>query len=417
MSKKLFLVFLALISCLYLFLRLNNLNNLIGFHSDQGIHLLETKSMFDSKKISLVGPMVTSKSFDGRNFFIGANYYYVLGIIGLISQWDPMVVTVVFIIFEFIFYLFFIFFLKRKFSALWSLLIFFFIAISPYLVVHSRFFWNPHLLIPLSIITLICLDRFIKNKKNINLIIASFCWGFALSCHYTSIFWAPVFIYALIKTKTIFKITSWLLIIFFVIVGDLPFFIFEIRHSFYNIKTMFYVFGHSSQSGGLTSHYFVFPLLIFVSFALLLSLNQIKNKLKSTFILICILLLIYLLQLKINNNYASLGDIAGWEYPQQQQIANLIVKNGCPKNFNVAATMQGDTRFYDLRYLLSLKNCNPMPVESYPQAQKLFVVAPVSRPLETETVWEVTVFKPFIVTQKTLINDQLFFYELDKSTK
>ena len=46
--------------------------------------------------------------------------------------------------------------------------------------------------------------------------------------------------------------------------GDLPFFLFEFRHQFYNLTTMFYIFTHSSQGGELTSHYFIFPLLIFL---------------------------------------------------------------------------------------------------------------------------------------------------------
>lgn len=415
MSKKLFLVFVALISCLYFFLRFYNFNTLIGFRLDQGIHLSETKLMFDSKKISLVGPMVTSKSFEGRNFFIGANYYYVLGVIGLISHWDPVLITSFFIVFEFIFYLFFIFFLKRKFSDFWSLLIFFFIAISPYLVAHSRFFWNPHLLIPLSILNLYFLDKFISKKKFKYLFISAFLWGFAFACHYSSIFWIFIFLFVFVKSHQLLKLKSYFLVFLGFILGDLPFFVFEIRHSFYNIKTFVYVFTHSSQSSDLTSHYFIFSLLIFGLFIILFSLSQIKNKLKSSFTLICILIFIYLLQLKLCNYYSPLGAIDGWSYPDQQLVTNLIVKNGCPKNFNVAATMQGDTRFYDMRYLLMLKNCLPMSVEDYPKAQKLFVVAPISKPIETETVWEITSFKPFKIIEKITINNKLIFYELGKS--
>jgi len=160
-NDKFFIIGLILISFLYLFVRLYHLNNLIGFRLDQGIHLLETKNMFDSKKISLVGPMVTSKSFMGRNFFIGANYYYVLGIIGLISNWSPLTVTILFILIEFVFYLFFIFFLKKKFNPFWALLTFPFLSLSPYLIIHSRFFWNPHLLIPLSILAILFSEKYL----------------------------------------------------------------------------------------------------------------------------------------------------------------------------------------------------------------------------------------------------------------
>lgn len=280
-NKKIFIVGLILISFLYFFLRFFRLGNLIGFRLDQGIHLLETKEMFDLKKIKLVGPMVTSKSFDGRNFFIGANYYYVLGVIGLISNWNPMIITVIFIILEFIFYLFFIFFIKKNFNYFWALLIFGFITISPYLVIHSRFFWNPHLLIPLSILVLLISEKYFVKKEMKYLFLMAFFWGFAFASHYSAIFWGLFFVWVLIKSKKYLKFKPYLIIIIGFMLGDLPWFIFEIRHNFYNTRTLFYIFTRSSSGSEFTSHYFVFPLLIFTIFGLLTILLKIKNKKKN----------------------------------------------------------------------------------------------------------------------------------------
>ena len=172
--KIIFIAGLILISFLYLFLRLYRLNDLIGFRLDQGIHLLETKTMFDTKKISLVGPLVTSKTFMGRQFFIGANYYYVLGIIGLIGQWNPLTITIIFMLLELGFYLFFIFFLKHKLNYFLALLVFLFISLSPYLITHSRFYWNPHLLIPLSILVLYFGDKYLLQKRFGYLLLTAF---------------------------------------------------------------------------------------------------------------------------------------------------------------------------------------------------------------------------------------------------
>jgi len=409
-SKKIFFVFLILISFVYLFLRLYQLPSLLGFHQDQGIHLLETKAMFDSQKISLVGPMVTSKSADGRNFFIGGNYYYVLGIVGLICRWNPLAITIFFIILEFLFYLFFIFFLKKKFSYFSVLLTFLFISISPYLVIHSRFFWNPHLLVPLSILAIFCLDKFLSQKKIKYLFLASFLWGFAFACHYSAVFWAIFFIFILLKNKNFLKLKNYFSILFGFFVGNLPFFIFEIRHQFYNLKTLFYVYTHSSQSGELTSHYFVFSLLIFIIFILLYFLNKLKNK---NIYLFLVLSLILTIQFKIFKNYQPTDTIIGWNYSDQQKVANIISQN-CPHNFNIAATMQGDTRFYDLRFLLTAKNCLPNGVKNYPESQKIFLVAKNDHSPESETVWEINSYKSFKITQKISINDKLNLYELTK---
>jgi len=411
-KKVIFIIGLVLISCLYLFIRLYRLNELVGFRLDQGIHLLETKEMFDSKKIRLVGPMSLSKSFDNRYIYIGANYYYVLGIVGLISQWNPLIITIIFILLELVFYLFFIGFLKRKFNLFWAFLIFIFIAVSPYLVIHSRFFWNPHLLIPLSILGLLFSEKYLLKKEIKYLFLMAFCWGFAFACHYSAVFWGLFFIFILIKSKQFKKLIPYLAIFGGFVLGDLPWFIFEIRHSFYNTKTLFYIFTNSSSGSEMTSHYFVFPLLIFIIFGILSLIIKFKNKTTSNIILISLLVGLFLIQNKLFNNYTPMDKIFGWNYPEQKQVVNLIVKDGCPKNFNVAATVQGDTRAYDLRYLLNLKKCEPMGVEEYPKAEKLFLVAPKERLPETETVWEVTSLGKFKVNQEIELNSNVIFYEL-----
>lgn len=413
-KKTLFIIGLVLVSFLYLFNRLQNLDKILGFRLDQGVHLLETKEMFDSKKIRLVGPMVTSKSFDGRNFFIGANYYYVLGIIGLISGWNPLIITILFILLELVFYLFFIFFLKRKFNSFWALTTFIFIAISPYLVIHSRFFWNPHFLIPLSILVLLFSEKYFLKKRIKYLFLIAFCWGFAFACHYSAVFWGLFFIFILVKSEHIKDLKSYLIIGLGFILGNLPFFVFEILHNFYNIKTIFYIFINSSSSGGLASHYFVFPLLIFIIFGLLSLLFEMRNKISANIILVIIFGLLFLIQIRFFSKYNPLDVIPGWSYPEQQKVTGLIINNGCPKNFNVASTISGDTRSYDLRFLLTAKGCKPMGVEEYSKAEKLFLVAPVERPPEVETVWEVSSLGKFKINRQENLNSEVIFYELEK---
>ena len=301
-SKKnnfIFWFLLLIVSVAYLFLRFYHLPQLIGFRLDQGVHLLETKQMIDDHQLRLVGPMVTSKSLGGRNFFIGANYYYVLALIGIISSWDPFVITSIFIIIEFIFYLIFTLFIKKTTNSLVALISFLFISLSPYLVIHSRFFWNPHLLIPLSILCLISLNSFLFKSKIRYLFFASFLWGFAFSCHYSAVFWGIFFLYFLIKSKNILNFKLYFLIVFGFFLGDLPFFLFEFRHQFYNLTTMFYIFTHSSQGGELTSHYFVFPLLIFLLYFSLIYFSKIKNRRFKIILPIIFFSFLTLIQLKI----------------------------------------------------------------------------------------------------------------------
>lgn len=401
--KNIYKLSIILVSLLYLFLRFDQLVSKLDFRLDQAFFLIEARSTVESPKFRLLGPP-TSKIFEGRSFFVGSNYYYLLGIIGYLSRWEPLIVTAFFIVLEFVFYLFFIYFLRQKFGNTASLLTFWGIAVSPYLVAHSRFFWNPHMLVPLAIITLVSLERYIDTHKYVYLSIAALAWGLAFSCHYSPIFWLPIFVYYLIKSQRLLKLNSWFVIAVFTVLGDLPFFIFELRHQFYNLRTFFFVYSSSSESAGLTSHYFIFPLLIFVIYFLL-------KYLRPTFIPLVLLLTIY--QFYLYPNYPSFGAVTSWDYPTQQRIADSI-SNNCPSNFNVAATMQGDTRFYDLRFLLEKNNCYPESVDAYPTSKTLFLVSPYSRLPSDEAVWEVTSLKPFVVTSTTLINDQLNLHRLDR---
>jgi len=365
--------------------------------------------MIENHKILLIGP-AASKSFTGRYFYTGANYYYLLATIGILSRWQPLIITGVFIIIEFIFYIFFTLFLKKLFSTSYALSVFLFTAVSPYLVIHSRFFWNPHLLIPISILTLFFLIKYYQNKLFRHLFYAGVLWGFAFACHYTAVFWLAIFLFTLFKTKQFSNIKSHLLIISGFFLGNLPLIIFELRHGFYNLKTMIYIFTHSSQALDLTSHYFVFSLLIFSLFGILLIFQRYKL---AYLHLLTVFSLLILVQIKIFHFYQPLGAISGWDYSTQNAVADFISKD-CPQNFNVAATMQGDTRFYDLRYLLNLKHCPPQVVDAYPASQKLFLVSPISRIPQSETVWEVSAFKPFKIKNLYLLNNYLILYDLEK---
>jgi hypothetical protein len=389
------------------------LNNLIGFSFDQATHLLETKVMFDSKKISLIGPVSYAKSFMGRYFYVGANYYYTLGLVGWISQWDPITVTIVFIFIELIFYLFFTNFLKNKFNQLWALLCFLFITISPYLIIHSRFFWNPHFLIPLAILALYFGEKYFLKKQKRYIFLMAVCWGFAFSCHYSAVLWGLFFIFWLIKSKEFKTIKAYLIIGAGFVLGNLPWVFFEIKHGFYNTRTLFYVLTNSSSSRHLSSHYFVFSLMIFIIWIVLGLIWKIKNKKTGNLLLIFLSFVMFLIQLRFCLHYSPLDVFPGWSYLEQKKAADLILKNGCPEKFNIANTNQGDTRSYELRYLLNIRNCNPMGVEEYPKAEKLFLIAPINRPPETETVWEVNSLGKFKINRKENLNSEVIFYELE----
>jgi hypothetical protein len=377
---------ILIISLLYLLPRLINLQNNFQFRYDQGLHLLETFEMVQDKKIRLLGPAVTSKVYQGRQFFIGPYYYYILGVLGVISNWNPITINILIIFIELIFYLLLYFLVRKKFGfipAATSLLL---ICFSPYLISHSTFFWNPHFLIPISILFLIYIN---------NIYLLAFIWGFAFSFHYAAIFWLIPIALLMISQKK-FNIKNIILVSLFFIIGNLPYFVFELKHNFYNIRTMLLVFTNSKDAGSLTLHYFFYPLFIFSIYSLLL----ISKKYQKPYYLI--ILLFFFIKYE-----ASLDKINSWNYPDQIKARDIIIQETCPSNFNIASTIQGDTRFYDLRYLLTIKNCIPSPVDSYPNNDFLYLIKSKNKPLEEETVWEVNSFKPLEIIKEFSINNDI----------
>jgi len=56
-----------------------------------------------------------------------------------------------------------------------------------------------------------------------------------------------------------------------------------------------------------------------------------------------------------------------------------------------------------------------MEVEEYPKAETLFLVAPIDRPPETETVWEVSSLGKFKVNRQEKLTEKIVFWELEKN--
>jgi hypothetical protein len=403
MKKQILPLMLFIVSIIYLFLRLNQLESKLTFHLDQGLQLGEAYQMVQTHHLTLIGPMVTTKTFQGRAFFIGPFYTYVLAILGVISQWNPLTVTVLMIIFEFLSFLLFIIWLLKHHQTNAVLWVFFLAATTPFLIEHSRFFWNPHFLLPLSFL----LIYFLEKKKYF---FTALIWGLGFSFHYSALLWGLPILFYLIKNRE--KFTKYLIFIPGFILGDLPFYIFEIKHNFYNIRTMLLVFTNTNKAGEMSPYYFVFPFFAFFIFLLTI----LYKKSKRFFYLILFITIIFNIFYKFKlQERIPVGMPDGWTYPVQKQVLKLITQNGCPSDFNIATTISGDTQAHDLRYLLTVDHCTPDSVDNYPHDSVIFLIAPPSRPPETETVWEISSFKPFTVKSMVKLNDQIILYRLEKS--
>ena len=411
--RKTFFIFIFFILIgVYLFVRLNDFETKANYFYDQGLHLMESFQMISDKKIRLIGPMATSKTFLDRGFFIGPQYYYVLVILGIITKWDPMVIDLILLYIELGFFFYFIFWIRKKYGEIEALTIFGIIAFSRYFIIHSRFFWNPHFLLPLGMWAVIILDKYLKLNKIKYILGFGFLWGVAFGFHYASVFWVIPLLILLIKNNKLWNKNTFIYLPIGFVLGDLPWFVFELRNNFYNIKTILWVMSQSSNTNRFELYYLIHPLAVFIFWGSAWLLKNIKKK--KMFIGFLLVLGVSLLQIKYIDNPSPLIHPKNWNYPTQKDVVKKILVKGCPDDYNVATTISGDTRAYDLRFLLIKNGCKPMGVDKYPEAKTLFLIAPVNRPPETETVWEVSSMGKFKINRQEKIAENIVFWELEK---
>lgn len=395
--QKYFIIGLVIISVIYLGIRLYRLEELMTFHLYQGQHLLESYEMWKEKKIRLVGPPIITRNYEGRFFFTGSDYYYILAGLGVISGWNPLEITKILMMSEWLMLIGFIWWMKKKYGSLSALGVFLFMTTNKYFIVHSRFFWMPHFLLPLGVLGVIFLEA--KNWFIFGLI-----WGLAFNFHQSAILWLiPL---AIKFRRELLRIKNMAVLGVALFLGNLPYFIFEMKHNFYNFKTMWLILTQGSR-GQIESHHLVFPLIVFGLWGAGYLIKKSKR-------FLVVLILINVALIVLIKNKLPFGHPVGWTYLVEKEIVKKILKEGCPKNFNVASTLTTNTISYDLRYLLTVAGCPPMKVEGYPNAERLFLVSSPERPPETERVWEVESFRPFKVERKEKIYEGIVFYELVK---
>jgi len=101
-----------------------------------------------------------------------------------------------------------------------------------------------------------------------------------------------------------------------------------------------------------------------------------------------------------------------WNYLKLTETKNIVL-NDKPKNFNIVNKLSGDTQFNSLRYLLKINNYEAMPINEYPEAKTLYVVANNDWKIDDE-VWEVASFKPIKIDSSWDLGKDIKLYKLEK---
>jgi len=149
-----------------------------------------------------------------------------------------------------------------------------------------------------------------------------------------------------------------------------------------------------------------------------------KKYKKSIFVraIIVMFLLIYLI-LNLSNLKLSRKEgytmPNGWNLTGMKSASHIIANDASPNDkFNIAATLDGDTRAMPYRYLVEVYGKHPFGVEKYPQADSIYLISRDSQEqIDKYSVWEISSFKPFEISRRWEIQNGIKLYKLVKAQK
>lgn len=412
------IIFILFITC-FLFLRLFHFRASLNYGSDQGLELLDIYQLYQSHKITLIGPP-SSFVVEGRTFFVGSALYYLLMPLLIIFHWNPVSISYLLIILQLIIYVWLYRVLKKRYPKSWVPAIFSIIYIfSPTMVEYSRFFWNPNFLIPLSgcILTLLLT---LDNKTKIRdwkLIVIGFLLGLGMQFHYSFFLAILATIAWLILSH---KITLKYLILIGIgwTVGFSPLIIFELRHNYYNLRTLMLFI--TQKNGGLVGkaplNYYFFALIPFIIFIISWLGEKMRKANQIVVVIILMGFIVYSLTKILPTPKGGFTLPPGWNYEGMTKVEQIILQEN-KKNYNIVDILTGDTRALGLRYLLTISGNPPISYLDYPKAQYLYVYSKVPYyKIAQGTLWEIDSVKPIKLVHAWNIQNGINLYLVEKTS-
>lgn len=410
LSRK--IVFLSIV-LLFLFLRLYKLPQRLNFSSDQGQLFLMTKEIWDEKKLTLIGPYLTSTDVEGRGIFLGSVYIYITLLLLLIGNWQPLIASAMLVFVQLAAVLLFFLILIKKTNWWFSLAsLFIFSSFLP-LINYSNFIWNPNYVVILGFLAIFLIEKYFEKGKGFSLFLAGLVLGVAFQNHFLYCLSFPIFVVYLWNKKKLREVFYFFL---GCLIGFSPLVLFELRNDFYNLRTILFIVQNMEESQvsnfRFSWHYFVmfFPIVSYFLLLYLAKMKRHRTKIVQFLFGLGLLFTIHSSYIILNQD-GAFGMPEDWNHLDQMETVQII-KLENPKEYNIASLLSGDTRAYALRYLLTIEKKEPLGVEEYPQTKTLFVVSKKD-PLE-HNVWEVNSMKPAEISQAWNINSNVKLFKIVK---
>ena len=414
--KQTYFVLVLLLFVIGLFLRAYNFQNRLIFGPEQAISLITGAENLD--KFSLLGEINVQRSTStGLNPFHGAYFNYFLIPFILLFNFQPLPITYVFLFLNLLTAFIFFRVTRKIFGetiAIFSLTYFIF---SDKMIHHSLFIWNLNFLPLLGVLALWFLYKLKEKPSDFS---SPFWVGIINGVGFGLQYLFFPFI-VLISGITIFlskkKIDALALLIAGSVIGSLSMVIFDLRHDFYYVRTLWQILLDvlSHRVGGNVSYYDFMYILPF----LFLFFSWITELLYKYYKPLCffpiIIFIVINLKSPLINFQQSTGVIPGINLKAYESFSAEINKDNPPEKFNVATLWDFDTRAYPLRYFLTyLYRKTPQGLEDYHDLDALYVAAPDSYDINHPSVFELNAYEPY---QVIVLSSEVPGFKLYKLTK
>lgn len=411
-SEKIFLLIFFL---LFIFIRSFHFSYFLNWSQDQAEFAIEALKIYREKKLTLIGPQI-STTYQGRLLFQGPITYYLFLIFLFFGNWDPIKASYLFMIFA-AFSIFPLYFGTKKLINQKAAFIFLSVySFLPYFINYTRFLWNSTLQLSLLPYLIYFLSNYYQKQSTINFFIISFFLGLLSQFHYQFLIIVfGFFIYFLLNEKN--KMKTFFILMFGMALGLSPLLFFEIRHNFYNLQTAILFLKNWSKvdkPGGINTPHYYLSLSFFIVFSTLFKTKKILRKTNIKFMVLLAITLFFISFFrnikKPNQSYWAPAKY--WNYPMEEKAYQIIKQAGVKENFNVADLSYYNTKAAVIKYFLIRDNYQ-INYDDYYQNRYLFVIAH-NQDYEKTLSYEVAFFKPRKLIKKWNLNHYYHLYLFER---
>lgn len=220
------------------------------FGHDHGRDYLAAYNIVENRKLTLIGAEAGSGVAGINGIFHGPGYFYLIALAYLLFHGDPTGGQIFMVAFGILALLAACYIGFKIFGKIGSVLLLFFVAVSPLIVSQSRFIWSSHPITSFILLVLYLVYKIPENPRKfapLAVLVSGFTYNSQLGVA------VPLTLSVLLSVFLIYKIRDirvYLYVICALFLAYLPMFMFEVRHGFMALRSAWAYMLQGSAVGG-----------------------------------------------------------------------------------------------------------------------------------------------------------------------